>query len=140
TLAMAPIDPLRLTGRNKADCAAQAAAFKLLGGAAHDLILRLCLVSVSTKDAAFLGCTRTDRTASSCSGHDLQPRHTRAERPVSVRSTDLRRGSGQWATCAVSRRSSIGMKPAAFDPNRTVALPYENRDACAALWALCGVD
>ena len=80
TLAMAPIDSLRLTGRNQAYRAAQAAGFKLLGGAAHDLILRLSLVSVSTKNAAFLGCTRTDRTVSSCSGHDLQPRHPNAPR------------------------------------------------------------
>lgn len=39
TLTMAPIHPLRLTRRNKADSAAQAATFKLIGCATHNLIL-----------------------------------------------------------------------------------------------------
>jgi hypothetical protein len=38
TLAMAPVDSLRFTSRNKTDRAAQAAAFELVGGAAHRLI------------------------------------------------------------------------------------------------------
>jgi hypothetical protein len=43
TLAMAPIYSLRLTSRNKTDCAAQAAAFELVGRAAHNLILHFAL-------------------------------------------------------------------------------------------------
>ena len=39
TLTMTPIYRLGLSGRDKADCAAEAATFKLLGRAAHDLIL-----------------------------------------------------------------------------------------------------
>jgi hypothetical protein len=39
TLAMTPIYPLGLTGRDKTDRTAQTATFKLLGRAAHDLIL-----------------------------------------------------------------------------------------------------
>jgi hypothetical protein len=39
TLAMTPIDPLRFTSGDKTDRPAQAATFKLLGRAAHDLIL-----------------------------------------------------------------------------------------------------
>jgi hypothetical protein len=39
TLTMAPIHPLRLTDRNEADSAAQAATFKLIDRATHNLIL-----------------------------------------------------------------------------------------------------
>jgi len=41
TLAVAPIYALRLTSRDKTDRAAQAATFKLVGRAAHDLILQI---------------------------------------------------------------------------------------------------
>ena len=43
---MAPIDPLRLTSRDKTDRAAQAATFELVGRAAHNLILHVILESV----------------------------------------------------------------------------------------------
>ena len=43
---MAPIDPLRLTSRDKTDRAAQAATFELVGRAAHNLILHVVLESV----------------------------------------------------------------------------------------------
>jgi hypothetical protein len=39
TLAVAPIYSLRLTSRNNANRAAQAATFELVGRAAHNLIL-----------------------------------------------------------------------------------------------------
>ena len=39
TLAVTPIYRLGLTGRDKADCAAEASTFELLGRIAHDLIL-----------------------------------------------------------------------------------------------------
>ena len=42
TLAMTPIYPLRFTSRDKTDRTAQAATFKLLRRAAHNLILRSC--------------------------------------------------------------------------------------------------
>ena len=43
TLAVAPIYSFRLTSRNKTDRAAQAAAFELVGRAAHNLILHFAL-------------------------------------------------------------------------------------------------
>jgi len=39
TLAVTPIYRLGLTGRDKADCAAEASTFELFGRIAHDLIL-----------------------------------------------------------------------------------------------------
>lgn len=39
TLTVAPIHPLRLSSRNKADSAAQAATLKLVGRATHNVIL-----------------------------------------------------------------------------------------------------
>jgi hypothetical protein len=49
---MAPIDPFRLTSRDKTDRAAQAATFELVGRAAHNLILHVVLESVSTSQKA----------------------------------------------------------------------------------------
>jgi hypothetical protein len=51
TLAMAPIYSLRLTSRNKTDRAAQAAAFELVGRAAHNLILHSALKLVRGEEA-----------------------------------------------------------------------------------------
>jgi hypothetical protein len=47
TLAMTPIYPVWLTGRDKTDRTAEAATFELLDRVAHDLILRFHLESVS---------------------------------------------------------------------------------------------
>ena len=47
TLAMTPICPLRLAGRDKTDRTTEAATFELLDRAAHNLILPFGLESVS---------------------------------------------------------------------------------------------
>jgi hypothetical protein len=52
TLAVTPIYRLGLTGRDKADCAAEAFTFELLGRIAHDLIL----LSEFQTGTSSLGC------------------------------------------------------------------------------------
>src|SRR6516162_6845445 len=71
TLAMAPIYSLRLTARNKTDRAAQAAAFELVGRAAHDLDRpwrRGISRCVAGNLAAFSACA-PDHRACSYAGH-----------------------------------------------------------------------
>src|SRR5438046_1711409 len=74
---MAPIDPLRLTSRDKTDRAAQAATFELVGRAAHNLILHVVLESVRRSQETLpllVSSPRRSYRIIACSGAASHPR------------------------------------------------------------------